>query len=127
DLKVGPRFKPFYPQDRGANLGVSTWPGNSWKTGGAAVWGWISYDPELNLIYHGTSNPGPWNGQQRPGDNKWTAAIIARDASTTGGVRRQGDGAGKERQGYLSEPRGREEPAAGGVLAANGRVLRSDQ
>ena len=46
------------------------------------VWGWISYDPELNLIYHGTSNPGPWNGSQRPGDNKWSAAIIARDADT---------------------------------------------
>ena len=59
DIKVGPKYKPFYPQDRGANLGVSTWPGTSWKTGGAAVWGWISYDPALNLIYHGTSNPGP--------------------------------------------------------------------
>ena len=46
------------------------------------MWGWISYDPELNLIYHGTSNPGPWNGSQRPGDNKWSAAIIARDADT---------------------------------------------
>jgi lanthanide-dependent methanol dehydrogenase len=82
DIKVGPKFKPFYAADRGANLGESSWPGTSWKTGGAAVWGWISYDPELNLIYHGTSNPGPWNGQQRPGDNKWTAAIIARDATT---------------------------------------------
>jgi PQQ-dependent dehydrogenase (methanol/ethanol family) len=82
DMKVGPRFKPFYAADRGANLGVSSWPGDSWKIGGAAVWGWISYDPELNLIYHGTSNPGPWNGNQRPGDNKWSAAIIARDADT---------------------------------------------
>ena len=82
DMKVGPRFKPFYRRDRGANLGVSTWPGNSWKIGGAVVWGWVSYDPKLNLIYHGTSNPGPWNGNQRPGDNKWSAAIIARDADT---------------------------------------------
>ena len=79
DMKVGPRFKPFYAADRGANLGVSSWPGDSWKVGGAVVWGWISYDPELNLVYHGTSNPGPWNGNQRPGDNKWSAAIIARD------------------------------------------------
>ena len=46
------------------------------------MWGWLSYDPELNLVYHGTSNPGPWNGKQRPGDNKWSAAIIARDADT---------------------------------------------
>jgi PQQ-dependent dehydrogenase (methanol/ethanol family) len=81
-MKVGPRFKPFYPQDRGANLGTSSWPGESWKVGGAVVWGWISYDPELNLLYHGTSNPGPWNGNQRPGDNKWSAAIIARDPDT---------------------------------------------
>src|SRR5882757_10116810 len=56
DMKVGPRFKPFYAADRGANLGISSWPGDSWKVGGAVVWGWISYDPELNLIYHGTSN-----------------------------------------------------------------------
>ncbi|HEX4683802.1 MAG TPA: PQQ-dependent dehydrogenase, methanol/ethanol family, partial [Gemmatimonadaceae bacterium] len=82
DMKCCAKFKPFYPQDRGANLGVSTWPGDSWKVGGAAVWGWVSYDPALNLLYHGTSNPGPWNGNQRPGDNKWTAAIIARDADS---------------------------------------------
>jgi PQQ-dependent dehydrogenase (methanol/ethanol family) len=46
------------------------------------VWGWISYDPELNLIYYGTSNPGPWNAEQRPGDNKWTAGLFARDPDT---------------------------------------------
>jgi PQQ-dependent dehydrogenase (methanol/ethanol family) len=82
DMKVGPKFKPFYAADRAPNLGISSWPGDSWMTGGAVVWGWISYDPALNLIYHGTSNPGPWNGNQRPGDNKWSAAIIARDGDT---------------------------------------------
>jgi PQQ-dependent dehydrogenase (methanol/ethanol family) len=82
EMKVGARFKPFYQQDRGPNLGVSSWPGESWKTGGGVVWGWLSYDPELNLLYHGTSNPGPWNQDQRPGDNKWTTAIIARDPDT---------------------------------------------
>jgi PQQ-dependent dehydrogenase (methanol/ethanol family) len=82
EMKVGARFKPFYQQDRGPNLGVSSWPGEAWKTGGGAVWGWLSYDPELNLVYHGTSNPGPWNQDQRPGDNKWTTAIIARDPDT---------------------------------------------
>jgi PQQ-dependent dehydrogenase (methanol/ethanol family) len=82
EMKVGGRFKPFYAADRGPNLGVSSWPGEAWKTGGGAVWGWLSYDPELNLIYHGTSNPGPWNQDQRPGDNKWTTAIIARDPDT---------------------------------------------
>jgi len=46
------------------------------------VWGWLSYDPELNLLYHGTANPGPWNSEVRPGDNKWTSGIFARDADT---------------------------------------------
>jgi glucose dehydrogenase len=46
------------------------------------VWGWISFDPELNLIYYGTANPGPWNSEQRPGDNKWTGGIFARDIDT---------------------------------------------
>jgi PQQ-dependent dehydrogenase (methanol/ethanol family) len=82
DVLIGPRFKPFYPQDRGTDLGVSSWPGDAWKYGGGGVWGWISYDPELDLIYYGTANPGPWNPDVRPGDNKWTAGIFARDPDT---------------------------------------------
>jgi PQQ-dependent dehydrogenase (methanol/ethanol family) len=38
----------------------------------------LSYDPELDLLYHGTANPGPWNPEQRPGDNRWTAGVFAR-------------------------------------------------
>jgi PQQ-dependent dehydrogenase (methanol/ethanol family) len=79
---IGPNFKPFYKQDQGTDLGVSSWPPDAWKIGGGTVWGWISYDPELNLIYHGTGNPGPWNPDQRPGDNKWTSGIFARNADT---------------------------------------------
>ena len=82
DVKIGPRFHPFYPKDRGTDLGVTSWPPDGWKHGAGTVWGWISYDPELNLIYYGTSNPGPWNQDQRPGDNKWTSTIFARDADT---------------------------------------------
>jgi lanthanide-dependent methanol dehydrogenase len=82
DVLIGRRFKPFYETDRGSDLGVSTWPPDAWQTGGGTVWGWISYDPQLNLVYYGTSNPGPWNPQQRPGDNKWTAGIFARDPDT---------------------------------------------
>ncbi len=82
DVLIGPKFKPFYSQDRGRDLGVKTWPPDSWKIGGGTVWGWISYDPETNLIFYGTSNPGPWNADERPGDNKWTAGIFARDADT---------------------------------------------
>jgi PQQ-dependent dehydrogenase (methanol/ethanol family) len=82
DIKIGPRFKPFYAHDKGVNLGVTSWPGDAWKIGGGAVWGWLSYDPQLNLVYYGTSNPGPWNVAKRPGDNKWTASILARDADS---------------------------------------------
>ena len=65
----------------GANLGVSTWSGDSWRRGGAPVWGWISYDPQLDLIYVGTGNPGPYNTEQRPGENKWTNSVLARRPS----------------------------------------------
>ena len=82
DVKVTARFRPFYAHDRGTDLGATTWPGDAWKRGGGASWGWVSYDPELNLVYYGTSNPGPWNQDQRPGDNKWTCAVLARDADT---------------------------------------------
>jgi lanthanide-dependent methanol dehydrogenase len=82
DVLIGPEFKPFYASDKGKDLGVSSWPPGAWKTGGGTVWGWISYDPELDLIYYGTGNPGPWNPDQRPGDNKWTSGIFARDPDT---------------------------------------------
>ncbi len=82
DVLIGDDFKPFYNSMKGKDLGVSTWPPDHWKIGGGTVWGWISYDPELNLIYYGTANPGPWNSNQRPGDNLWTTTIFARDADT---------------------------------------------
>ena len=79
DVLIGADFKPFYPRDRGANLGVSTWTKDQWKLGGGTVWGWLSYDPNLNLIYYGTGNPGVWNADLRPGDNKWSITLFARD------------------------------------------------
>ena len=82
EVLIGPDFKPFYASDQGKDLGVSSWPPDAWKVGGGTVWGWISYDPELNLIYYGTANPGPWNSDQRPGDNKWTAGVFARNPDT---------------------------------------------
>ena len=82
EVLIGPNFKPFYPQNRGTDLGVSTWPEQMWKIGGGTVWGWISYDPDQNLIYYGTGNPGPWNPEQRPGDNLWTSGIFARNPDT---------------------------------------------
>ncbi|HEX6829525.1 MAG TPA: PQQ-dependent dehydrogenase, methanol/ethanol family [Burkholderiales bacterium] len=82
DVKIGTRFKPFYAKDRGTNLGVSTWPGTLWQQGGATVWAWLTYDPQLNLMFHGTANPGTWNPDIRPGDNKWSSTIFARDPDT---------------------------------------------
>jgi PQQ-dependent dehydrogenase (methanol/ethanol family) len=61
---------------------VETWKGDEWKRGGGTTWGWYSYDPELNLFYYGTGNPGSWNPDQRPGDNKWSMTIFARDPDT---------------------------------------------
>jgi PQQ-dependent dehydrogenase (methanol/ethanol family) len=82
DVLIGPDFHAPYQQDQGRDLGVTSWPPDYWKIGGGTVWGWISYDPALKIIYYGTSNPGPWNQDQRPGDNKWTAGVFARDVST---------------------------------------------
>jgi lanthanide-dependent methanol dehydrogenase len=79
---IGPRFKPFYPKERAKDLGVNSWFGEQWKIGGGTVWGWLTYDPQLNLVYYGTANPGPWNPDQRPGDNKWTSTLMARDPDT---------------------------------------------
>jgi PQQ-dependent dehydrogenase (methanol/ethanol family) len=78
EVLIGPGFRPFYAADRGKDLGMKTWPGETWKIGGGNVWGWISYDPQADLIYYGTANPGPWNPEQRPGANKWTSGIFAR-------------------------------------------------
>jgi PQQ-dependent dehydrogenase (methanol/ethanol family) len=82
DVKIGANFHPFYPSDKGTNLGVSSWPAEAWKIGGGTVWGWVTYDPELKALYYGSGNPGPWNAEQRPGDNKWTTGIFARDPAT---------------------------------------------
>jgi PQQ-dependent dehydrogenase (methanol/ethanol family) len=66
----------------GPDSGMNTWEGEQWKTGGGTTWGWYSYDPKLNLIYYGTGNPSTWNPVQRPGDNRWSMTIMARDADT---------------------------------------------
>ena len=82
DVLIGSRFKPFYSKDQGTNLGMTTWPGTLWQQGGGTVWAYLTYDPELNLLFEGTSNPGTWNPDIRPGDNKWGSTIFARDPNT---------------------------------------------
>src|SRR5689334_2304608 len=66
----------------GKDSSLKTWRGEAWKLGGGTTWGWYSYDPKLNLLYYGTGNPGTWNPSQRPGDNKWSMTIFARDLDT---------------------------------------------
>lgn len=82
EVLIGPDFHPFYDFMKGKDLGVQSWPADRWRMGGGTVWGWLSYDPELNLVYYGTANPGPWNSNQRPGDNLWSSTIFARDVDT---------------------------------------------
>jgi PQQ-dependent dehydrogenase (methanol/ethanol family) len=62
----------------GPDSSLKTWQGDQWKIGGGCTWGWISYDPALNLFYYGSGNPSTWNPKQRPGDNKWSMTIWAR-------------------------------------------------
>ncbi len=66
----------------GKDSGIATWEGDQWKIGGGTTWGWYSYDPDLNLIYYGSGNPSTWNPAQRPGDNRWSMTVWARDADT---------------------------------------------
>jgi PQQ-dependent dehydrogenase (methanol/ethanol family) len=66
----------------GPDSSLKTWKGDQWKIGGGTTWGWYSYDKALNLMYYGTGNPSTWNPAQRPGDNKWSMTIFARDVDT---------------------------------------------
>lgn len=60
----------------------ATWPGDMWKTGGAATWQGGSYDHEVDLIFYGTGNPAPWNAHLRPGDNLYSTSTLALDPDT---------------------------------------------
>jgi lanthanide-dependent methanol dehydrogenase len=66
----------------GKDSSLKTWQGDQWKIGGGTTWGWYSYDPQENLMYYGSGNPSTWNPSQRPGDNKWSMTIWARDVDT---------------------------------------------
>ncbi|CAN7402494.1 methanol/ethanol family PQQ-dependent dehydrogenase [Trinickia sp. LjRoot230] len=66
----------------GKDSSIKTWKGDQWKLGGGTTWGWYAWDPKLNLVYYGSGNPGTWNPTQRPGDNKWSMTIFARDLNT---------------------------------------------
>jgi alcohol dehydrogenase (cytochrome c) len=83
DAKTGKRAWRFWTIPGPGEPGHETWTPASWKTGAGTTWVTGSYDPELNLVYWGTGNPGPdWNGDQRPGDNLYTCSLVALDAGT---------------------------------------------
>lgn len=82
DMLVDPEKTTHLGKPIGADSSLNSWEGDQWQIGGGTTWGWISYDPELNLLYYGTGNPSTWNPSQRPGDNKWSMTIMARDADT---------------------------------------------
>lgn len=82
DILIDPEKTTHLGTPVGADSGTNTWEGDQWKIGGGTTWGWYSYDPDENLIYYGTGNPSTWNPAQRPGDNRWSMTIMARDADT---------------------------------------------
>ncbi|MGH9236558.1 MAG: methanol/ethanol family PQQ-dependent dehydrogenase [Vicinamibacterales bacterium] len=86
DVSTGKQIWRMYSTGPEADVGfpgsVETWKGDEWKRGGGTTWGWYTYDPALNLFYYGTGNPGSWNPDQRPGDNKYSMTIFARNPDT---------------------------------------------
>lgn len=73
-------------QPVGRDSSLSSWQGDQWRQGGGTTWGWYARDRALGLLYYGSGNPATWNPVQRPGDNRWTMSLWARDL-VTGAVR----------------------------------------
>ncbi len=82
DTLINPEKTTHLGQPVGKDSGTNTWEGDQWKIGGGTTWGWFSYDPETNLVYYGSGNPSTWNPAQRPGDNRWSMTVFARDVDT---------------------------------------------
>ncbi len=82
EMLVDPQKTTHLGKPIGKNSSLDSWDGDQWKLGGGTTWGWFTYDPETNLLYYGTGNPGVWNPKQRPGDNRWSMTIFARDVDT---------------------------------------------
>ncbi|HYM99966.1 MAG TPA: PQQ-dependent dehydrogenase, methanol/ethanol family, partial [Aestuariivirgaceae bacterium] len=82
DILIDPEKTTHLGKPIGKDSGTNTFEGDQWKIGGGTTWGWYSYDPDLNLMYYGTGNPSTWNPNQRPGDNRWSMTIMARDVDT---------------------------------------------
>ncbi|OUR74586.1 methanol dehydrogenase [Methylophaga sp. 41_12_T18] len=82
EMMVDPKKTTSMLKPVGADSSLKSWSGDQWRIGGGTTWGWFSYDPDLNSVYYGTGNPSTWNPIQRPGDNKWSMSLFARDLDT---------------------------------------------
>ncbi len=82
EMLLDPEKTTSLLQPVGKDSSLKTWEGDQWKIGGGTTWGWFAYDKELNLVYYGSGNPSTWNPVVRPGDNKWSMTIFARDVDT---------------------------------------------
>lgn len=82
EMLVDPRRTTHLGKAVGRNSSTDTWEGEQWEIGGGTTWGWFTYDPDTNLVYYGSGNPGTWNPVVRPGDNRWSMTIFARDFDT---------------------------------------------
>jgi alcohol dehydrogenase (cytochrome c) len=83
DANTGTREWRTYTIPGPDNPDNRSWAGDSWRTGGSPTWITGSYDPELNLVYWGTGNPGPdYNGEVREGDNLYADSVLALDGDT---------------------------------------------
>jgi PQQ-dependent dehydrogenase (methanol/ethanol family) len=82
EMLIDPEKTTEHGKPVGKDSSLKTWQGDQWKTGGGCTWGWFSYDPQQNAFYYGSGNPSTWNPKQRPGDNKWSMTVFARDVDT---------------------------------------------
>ena len=83
DVNTGKRAWRFYTIPGPGEPGHNTWAGDSWKIGGTGVWTTGAYDPEQNLVFYGTGNPGPdYHSESREGDNLYSCSLVALDADT---------------------------------------------
>jgi len=88
DILVDPAKTMSLGKPVGKDSSLKTWTGDQWKIGGGSTWGYMSWDPELNLFYYGTGNPSTWNPAQRAGpdgkqiDQKWSMTMFARNPDT---------------------------------------------
>jgi lanthanide-dependent methanol dehydrogenase len=82
EILVDPEKTTDLGKPVGKDSSLHTWEGDQWKIGGGCTWGWMAYDPQLNLVYYGSGNPSTWNPSQRPGDNRWSMTVFARNPDT---------------------------------------------